>query len=146
MFIAASIPDSTDVETLTPPTAALRAAMTSSDDGHTVLVDPDRVADLFYADCEPDVADAARRLLRPHTAASFNAPPPVHPAWRTLPTTYVVCENDRAIAVEHQRVAATRADTVITWPLGHPPFLSQPDRVAALLAKVAKGLESSGDP
>jgi pimeloyl-ACP methyl ester carboxylesterase len=100
-------------------------------------VDPSGVKEVFYADCEPrDIDDALARL---RSVPSLNlrpkgAPPP---AWRDIPSTYVVCTQDRAIVPELQRLMATRASHIIEWPTSHSPFLSEPDRVIALLVELA---------
>jgi pimeloyl-ACP methyl ester carboxylesterase len=58
-------------------------------------------------------------------------------AWRTKPSTYVVCANDQAIHPVLQRILARRCVTAVEWPTGHAPFLSRPDLVAGLLADLA---------
>lgn len=136
VYIAASIPDSNDAESMTPPTTALREAMETSEDGF-ITVAPRAVRDLFYADCETSLAEMAISRLRPQASNSFAAPPPSFPAWKSVTSTYVVCDQDRAIAAEDQERAATRATSVVHWPTGHSPFLSRPDLVVALIAELA---------
>jgi pimeloyl-ACP methyl ester carboxylesterase len=58
-------------------------------------------------------------------------------AWRSKPSTYVVCTLDRAIPLEHQRRMAARASERVEWQTGHSPFLSRPDLVADLLIRLA---------
>jgi hypothetical protein len=58
-------------------------------------------------------------------------------AWRTKPSTYVVCANDQAIHPVLQRILARRCVTAVEWPTGHAPFLSRPDLPAGLLAGLA---------
>jgi NADPH-dependent curcumin reductase CurA len=55
------------------------------------------------------------------------------PAWKSTPSTHVLCTEDRAIPVEAQRWMAARADEIIEWPTDHSPFLSRPQELAALL-------------
>jgi pimeloyl-ACP methyl ester carboxylesterase len=105
-------------------------------DGRTT-VDPAGVEEVFYADCERrDVDDALARL---RSAPSLNLRPKgaPRPAWRDIPSTYVVCTEDRAIVPELQRLMAARATHAVEWPTSHSPFLSQPDRVVALLVELA---------
>jgi pimeloyl-ACP methyl ester carboxylesterase len=57
------------------------------------------------------------------------------PAWRSIPSTYIVCTQDRAFPPELQReVFAARASEVAELECSHSPFLSQPARLAELLA------------
>ncbi|KAL8831341.1 MAG: hypothetical protein Q9170_005334 [Blastenia crenularia] len=67
--------------------------------------------------------------------------------WMDLPTTYVHCEKDEAILVNLQRSMVEDAReamggkgslTTETLDSGHCPFLSMPDEVVALVAKVAQ--------
>jgi pimeloyl-ACP methyl ester carboxylesterase len=57
-------------------------------------------------------------------------------AWRELPSTYVVCEQDQAIPVEAQEAMSGRAGTVLRLDTGHSPFLAAPAELAALLRGV----------
>ncbi len=136
VYIAASIPDSNDAQSMTPPTTALGEAMETNEDGY-ITVAPRAVRDLFYADCEDSVAEMAISRLRPQAGNSFAAPPPSLPAWKSVASTYVVCEEDRAISPEDQDRASTRATSVVHWPTGHSPFLSRPDLVVALIDELA---------
>ena len=59
-------------------------------------------------------------------------------AWRTIPSTYVVCSEDRAIDVWLQEAFATRATNTVVWPTSHSPFVSRPELVVELLAGLAR--------
>jgi pimeloyl-ACP methyl ester carboxylesterase len=59
-------------------------------------------------------------------------------AWRELPSTYVVCEQDQAIPVEAQEAMSGRAGTVLRLDTGHSPFLAAPAELAALLRGVLR--------
>jgi pimeloyl-ACP methyl ester carboxylesterase len=69
---------------------------------------------------------------------SVPAPPA---AWKSIPSTYVVCTDDRTIAPESQRMMAANADAVVEWDTSHSPMLSRPDLVADLLAELAAAAE-----
>ena len=104
-------------------------------DGGLMQPDPARVAELFYNDCEPDVREWAKRMLRPQASAA-QLEPLARPAWRRVPSTYVVCANDMALPAAVQRsLFASRATEVIELQASHSPFLSQPEAVADLLAR-----------
>jgi pimeloyl-ACP methyl ester carboxylesterase len=50
-----------------------------------------------------------------------------------VPTTYLVCREDRGTPAERQREFAARAQTVVELDAGHHPFLALPQPVADLL-------------
>jgi pimeloyl-ACP methyl ester carboxylesterase len=54
-------------------------------------------------------------------------------AWETIPSTYVICEDDNAIPVAVQELIAQRADDVQRSSTSHSPFLSQPAELARLI-------------
>jgi pimeloyl-ACP methyl ester carboxylesterase len=118
----------------------LGPAMQFSDDGVTVDVDPVLGRGVFYADCTDVDVDWAVARLGPHPAIALQQPIPVA-AWRTVPSTYVVCADDRAIAPWIQRALAARATHSVEWPTSHSPFLSQPDLVVDLLAGLAADVD-----
>jgi pimeloyl-ACP methyl ester carboxylesterase len=103
-------------------------------DGGLMQPDPARTGELFYGDCDPEVMEWAKRMVRVQSSATM-VEPLARPAWRRIPSTYVVCTNDKAIPAHVQRSAfAVHANEVIELQAGHSPFLSQPDAVANLLA------------
>ena len=70
--------------------------------------------------------------------ADADAPPP---AWTQMPSTYVVCTDDRAVHPDTQREMAEHADDRVVWDTSHSPMLSRPDLVADLLAALAAQYE-----
>jgi len=97
-------------------------------------IDPALANDAFYGDVHPDLAAAAITKLRPMSrgaSASGNG------AWRTKPSTYVVCTEDHSIDPAAQRAMAAACGTVEEWDCSHSPMLSRPDEVATLLRRVA---------
>lgn len=103
-------------------------------DGGLMLPEPARTGELFYADCDPEVREWAQRMVRAQSSATMMEPL-AHPAWRRVPSTYVVCTEDKAIPAHRQRSAfAVHATEVIELQASHSPFLSQPGAVAELLA------------
>ena len=63
------------------------------------------------------------------------------PAWTQMPSTYVVCTDDRAVHPDTQREMAKHADDRVVWDTSHSPMLSRPDIVADLLAALAAQYE-----
>ena len=95
-------------------------------------VDPLRPAEIFYADVDPESTRAAIAQLGHHSLAAFDQPL-TRAAWRTIPSTYVVCERDCAIPVQAQEAMAERAGRVLRMPTSHSPFLSRPAQLAGVL-------------
>lgn len=63
------------------------------------------------------------------------------PAWRTKPSWYLVTTEDRMIPPEAQRTMSTRAgSTVVEVKGSHAIYVSQPQAVAAIIAKAANGV------
>ncbi|MFI9642931.1 alpha/beta fold hydrolase [Micromonospora sp. NPDC051925] len=54
-----------------------------------------------------------------------------------MPSTAVVCAEDRATPPAVQRAQAARAGRSVEVPTGHHPMLSHPDLLAGLLRKIA---------
>ena len=104
------------------------------DDGQVTL-DREIARACFYADCDPADADAALDRLRPISFACFNDTVTTA-AWRTKPSTYALCTEDRAVHPELQRVLAAGCTNIVEWPTSHSPFLSQPALVADLLVSL----------
>lgn len=92
----------------------------------------------FYADLPQAQAQAAAARLVPQSAKSFSEPL-TKAGWRTVPSTYVICERDQALGPQHQEELAARAGAVHRIASDHSPFLSHPGELAALLAKIALG-------
>ena len=64
------------------------------------------------------------------------------PAWKTKPSWYLVATDDRMIPPPAQRFMSKRAGaTVVEVPGSHAVYVSQPDAVAGLIAKAAKGVK-----
>jgi pimeloyl-ACP methyl ester carboxylesterase len=114
----------------------LSSALEFTTDRYSVA--DDRVADLLYADCPTDDVELARRSLRPMPIGAPEARP-VRPAWLDISSTYVICEQDRALHPKAQGAMAERAGRVLSWPTSHSPFFSAPERVVSLLAGLSRG-------
>lgn len=110
--------------------------MTARDDGTVAVTDDLEVARLaLCADVAPVRAEQDLRRLVPQSMSSLGSPSTA-PA-RTHPTTYVICEQDRAIPPGAQEQMASAADHVERLPSSHQPMVAMPERLAAVLARVA---------
>tara|TARA_B100001113_G_scaffold345335_1_gene334810 strand:- start:259 stop:918 length:660 start_codon:yes stop_codon:yes gene_type:complete len=89
----------------------------------------------FYADVEPNLAEASKELLRPFPIAAGSKG--IGEAWREKHSTYIVCREDEAIPPDLQYAMAKKADKVVEWECGHSPFLSKPELVTDFLLHLA---------
>lgn len=113
----------------TPPTVLSNALVI---DGTDSRVDPEGARSAFYGDC----ADQPVDRLRPMSLAAFGTPVTA-PAWKTVPSTYVVCSRDEALHPDLQRFLATRCTHAVELAASHSPMLSMPDRVAEIVIAAA---------
>src|SRR5882724_1095723 len=66
------------------------------------------------------------------------------PAWRTKPSWYLLTMDDKMIPPAAQRLMAKRAGaTVVEVKASHAIFVSQPQAVASLIEKAAKGVQAT---
>ena len=138
VYLCAFMPDRGEdlaaLRAAAPPTPALEGAMVVDEQG--LRIDPQRGPAAFYHDCPENLVTAAVARLRPMPGAVL----PVldkAPAWSEVPSTYVVCTDDRAIHRDQQRSFALRATDVVEWPTAHSPFFACPERLVDLLADYA---------
>jgi pimeloyl-ACP methyl ester carboxylesterase len=117
------------------PNPDLFGVMKQTDDGRSML-DPGTSGAVFYNDCDAEtVAWAMERMRSMRLEAGT---PAATAAWRGLPSTYIVCTQDRAILPELQRRMAARTSEVIEIEASHSPFASQPGVVAAIIERLAR--------
>jgi pimeloyl-ACP methyl ester carboxylesterase len=95
----------------------------------TIGVDPAIPGDLMFHDCPDVFEEALKRTARQSLGAFAQRPRGVV----ALPTTYVVCTEDRWTPPEWQRETAKDATRIVEVPAGHHPFISQPSALAAVL-------------
>jgi len=105
----------------------------------TTVIDREVSLAAFYHDVEPSLARQAASRLRPFQKTGYAVvETDAVAAWRTIPTTYVVCAEDRMVHPDTQReMAAAAGAEVLEWRSGHSPFLSHPGLVADLVARRA---------
>lgn len=105
--------------------------------GDMITLDPSSAAECLYNDCDADTVAWALARLGPQPLITLQGAPKLA-AWRTKPSTYVVCGDDMAVHPDLQRIMARRCSSVIEWPTDHSPFLCRPDLVAGLLVDLAR--------
>lgn len=100
---------------------------------------PDNPVDTFYSDVSPELAEWATARLEPLTYSAVTEPLSAA-AWRDIPSTYVVCEDDRALARAAQEYMAARATTVKHLTSSHSPMLSQPLVVGRIITEAISSI------
>jgi pimeloyl-ACP methyl ester carboxylesterase len=107
--------------------------------GSTAVLRSDQLRELFFGDCDDDTVAEALTRATPQPLLAFGQPVR-RVAWREVPSTFVVCTEDRAIPAAKQRAHAAKATRTIELSCGHHPFLSQPKTLAQVIADAAGSL------
>lgn len=101
-------------------------------------IDPAWFPRLFAQDLPLPTARVMAATQRPG-ALSALVTPSGPPAWKTIPSWYMVAKQDRIIPPEAERVMAARAAaTTVTVNSSHVPMISQPDSVLKLILAAAR--------
>ncbi len=101
-------------------------------EGGTFTVRPDALAETFLQDCGPEIQRQATDKTARQSLAVLEQPVR-SAAWQHVPSTYLVCAEDRGTPAGLQREFAGRAGSVVEIDAGHHPFLSQPAAVRDLI-------------
>jgi pimeloyl-ACP methyl ester carboxylesterase len=121
-----------------PPTPAL-ANLTIDDLGFAWLPEDDFLKH-FAADIEPVKAKVLHAVQQALAASTLGDVMGV-PAWKSLPSWYLVAADDQAIPPDAERQFAKRMGaTTVEIVSGHLAMLSHPDEVASLIKDAAKAV------
>lgn len=90
--------------------------------------------EILFTDVAQDEAAQAIARMKPFTYAALTEELTAA-AWRTVPSTYVICDRDRAVA--DQETIAARATYQRRLPTGHMPLLSMPLALTDLIIEAA---------
>jgi pimeloyl-ACP methyl ester carboxylesterase len=94
----------------------------------------------FAADVDPVRAKVMYAVQQPLAASAFADAMGV-PAWKTLPSWYLVAADDQAIPPEAERQFAARMGaTTVEIPSSHVPMVSHPGEVAQLIKTAAEAV------
>ncbi|MEU5565441.1 alpha/beta hydrolase [Micromonospora musae] len=104
------------------------------DEGYFEMLHAERV---FYNDFDPLAAEMAAADLGPQSVKSYDEKI-TQVAWHTIPSSYVIGEQDAAVPREASEFMASRTKKTYRLPGGHSPFLKQPDRVAMIIHEELK--------
>lgn len=94
---------------------------------------------VFVADVSDEEAAVMAATQKPVAGAVFGSSIDI-PAWRTIPSWYLVSTEDRAVLPELQRFMAQRmgAKSIVEVKASHVSYVSQPDAVVELIETAAK--------
>ncbi len=98
----------------------------------TFTVRLDGLAETFLHDCDAELQRQARDKTARQSLAVLQQPVQ-SAAWQYVPSTFLVCADDRGTPADRQREFARRAGSVVELDAGHHPFLSQPAAVRDLI-------------
>ena len=141
VYVAAFAPDKGEsVSTLIkdPPPGAAVPPILPPQDGYLFL-DRAKFPASFAADVKPDLAAFMADSQVPWGVEALNGTIN-EPAWKTKPSWYLVTTEDKMIPPDAQRAMSKRAgSTVVEVKGSHAVYVSQPQAVAALIEKAARG-------
>jgi pimeloyl-ACP methyl ester carboxylesterase len=94
----------------------------------------------FAADVGPIRARVMYAVQQPLASSAFTDVMGV-PAWKSLPSWYLVAQNDEAIPPDAERQFAARMGaTTVEIPSSHAPMVSHPEEVADLIERAAEAV------
>jgi pimeloyl-ACP methyl ester carboxylesterase len=118
-----------------PPTPAL-AHQFVDEEGFVWLTEDDFV-NHFAGDVDPVKATVLYAVQQPLSASAFGDVMSV-PAWKSLPSWYLVAQHDQALPPDAERMFANRMGaTILEVPSGHLAMVSHPDEVVNLTEAAA---------
>ncbi|PYI03088.1 alpha/beta-hydrolase [Aspergillus sclerotiicarbonarius CBS 121057] len=103
-------------------------------DGNYVRLDPN-------VDLIQDVPDASKaKHMFPHICLPAFLEPATQEPWHTIPSVYIVCEDDEALpsSIQYSMIKSLVNPRVFRLRSGHSPFLSMPMETADILEEVCK--------
>jgi pimeloyl-ACP methyl ester carboxylesterase len=123
-----------------PPTPAL-ANLDFDKQGYAWLPEDDFV-NHFAADVDPAAAKVMYAVQQPLATSTFADVMGV-PAWKSLPSWFLVAANDEAIPPDAERQFAGRMGaTTVEIPSGHVAMVSHPDEVTQLIKTAAQAVQA----
>ncbi len=133
VYLAALGPDAGELGSGGPMTIGEQFLTTMRvDDNGLPFIDPEFAAQVFYPDIDP--ADAARWATKLRSGNAGGTVIVEKAAWRSTPSTYVVCTDDPILLVDGQRAVAERMGAdVVEMPGDHSPMVARPAELADIL-------------
>ncbi|KAJ5753473.1 uncharacterized protein N7511_007626 [Penicillium nucicola] len=133
-----SSPEEEDIERQRQEMQAQLGGMEVSPDG-AISLPKQHIHMVFYNRCEQKDIDRAVSLLGTFPAGPL-AVPVTYTAYREIPSTYIVCNNDRALPPPVQRRMIAQGEgcfDVEECDEGHSPFMSNPTFIVDCVRRAA---------
>jgi pimeloyl-ACP methyl ester carboxylesterase len=122
------------------PTIPVQSKQPDGTTATDIYLDPAAFRDRFAGDLPRRVAADLAATQPPTGAATFASKLTVQPAWKTIPSWYLVAKQDRAIAPDLERFMARRIHAHTRQINGsHAVYISHPKAVADLVVQAARG-------
>jgi pimeloyl-ACP methyl ester carboxylesterase len=103
-------------------------------------INREKFHDSFAGGASKDEAAVMAAVQKPLSLASFGGKETT-PAWKTIPSWYLTCTDDKMIPPPAQEFMAKRMGaTVRSVASSHCPFMSHPEAVADIIALAAESL------
>ncbi|CAL5873314.1 uncharacterized protein PFLUO_LOCUS7585 [Penicillium psychrofluorescens] len=131
-------PEEEEVERQRQELQAKYGGIQIAEDGSMVL-DKDIIGQVFYSGCDPKDAQEAVDMLGSFPTGPLSVPA-TYSAFKEIPSTYIVCKNDRALPVSIQKRMIAQGEGafhVEECDEGHSPFMSNPGYVVDCLRRAA---------
>jgi pimeloyl-ACP methyl ester carboxylesterase len=121
---------------------ALRAWTYPGSDLPELTLQPEQYRAVFAADVTDQEAAAGAANQRPAAALALGEPLAVEPAWRRLPTWWVIPTQDGAINPQYQRATADKIGAKAVEIAGgsHSVAISRPNEVAETILEAVRSL------
>jgi pimeloyl-ACP methyl ester carboxylesterase len=103
----------------------------------------DDFVNYFAADVDPVQAKVMYAVQQPLAMSAFGDAMGV-PAWKTLPSWYLVATNDQALPPDAERMFASRMGaSTVEIPASHVAMVSHPGDVAQLIETAAEAVPAA---
>ena len=121
------------------PTVPVQSKQPDGTTGTDLYLDPSHFRARFAGDLSRRVAADLAATQPPTSAEAFASKLTVEPAWKTIPSWYLVAKQDQAIAPDLQRFMARRIHAHTRQINGsHAVYISHPKAVARLAEQAAR--------
>jgi pimeloyl-ACP methyl ester carboxylesterase len=125
-----------------PPTPALVHKFI--DDRGFVWLSEDDFVNHFAADVDPKKARVLHAVQQPLAAAAFDEVMGI-PAWKSVPSWYLVASEDEALPADAERLFAKRMEaTVVEVPSSHLAMVSHPKDVVHVIESALDARQPTG--
>jgi pimeloyl-ACP methyl ester carboxylesterase len=139
VYVSAFAPDEGESAVNFVPVESLPPGLLVVDSGGFAYLNPEMFPQAFAQDVNTTEAEILAAVQKPAHQSLFtekSGPP----AWKQLPTWFVVSENDRIIPPDAERMFAQRMNaTTISLNSSHASLVSHPNEVAQLILDAARG-------